>query len=105
MPKNIVLNEEDFEQFGDINNLKVKTREDRDRHMKYFWNYNEENLETDANDLRELFSTMEGREKFIKHLSAFFTLHVKGDDWPKLGYVKNIRTSRQIRTMAVRAQT
>ena len=49
---------------------------------------------TTGKDLKELLNNQEGRILFAKSLSAFFfTLRVRNDEWPKLGYAENIRSN------------
>ena len=63
----------------------------RNRVAVYFLKYLEENDVTNGKDLGEVLNSQEGRIMFSKFFSAFFfTLRVRDDEWPKLGYVENI---------------
>ena len=65
----------------------------RDRTAVYFLKYLEENKVTNGKDLGEVLKSQEGRILFSKFFSAFFfTLRVRENEWPKLGYAENIRT-------------
>ena len=73
--------------------MKKRTLLDRERMCKHFADYleekmvNEKNRTVVAKDLEELLSTQEGRDVFSSHFSSFFfTLRVRDNCWPKLGY-------------------
>ena len=93
-PTNAQLSEQELREFEEIGALKEATVKDRERHVKYFSDYIEERIVTEAENLKELFSTQGGRDLFSKHFSEFFlSLRVRGGDFPKKGYAENIRSS------------
>ena len=99
MPTNQELDDEEFKDFVDQDTLKKQTLLARERNCKYFADYledkmvNDKNKTVNAKDLEELLSTQEGRDVFSSHFSSFFfTLRVRDNCWPKLGYAENIRS-------------
>ena len=102
MPTNTALDPEKFEEFNLIANLKKTTQYNRDLHFGFFEDYlasQQEKSGEAAKDLGELLSCEEGRNVFAKiHSAFFFTLRVREDEWPMLGYAEGIQSNIKIKT-------
>ena len=93
MPSNKDLDEEQFEEFNKLSDVKKKTQDDRDRFYNYFYDFLEKSGFTEGKSLGEVLQTKEGRLKFSKlHATFFFTLRVRNDEIPKLAYAESIRS-------------
>ena len=96
MPINRALDTEKFKKFNLIANLKKTTQQARDRTFGYFEDYlgsQQEKIWEAAKNLGELLSCEEERNMLAKiHSAFFFTLIVREDEWPMLGYAEGIRS-------------
>ena len=93
MPSNKDLDEEQFEEFNKLSDVKKKTQDDRDRFYNYFYDFLEKSGFTEGKSLGEVLQTKEGRLKFSKlHATFFFTLRVRNDEIPKLATAESIRS-------------
>lgn len=66
MPSNKDLDEEQFEEFNKLSDVKKKTQDDRDRFYNYFYDFLEKSGFTEGKSLGEVLQTKEGRLKFSK---------------------------------------
>ena len=90
MPTNADLETAKFEEFNKIAMLKKATQQTRDQHFAFFKDYLASKQEM---DMVELLSCQEGRNVIARIHSAFFyTLRVRDDKWPMLGYAEGIRS-------------
>jgi len=98
MPKNKDLDQEKFDEYLKLGDLKKETYYNRDRFYDNFNTF----LETKGvKDLGELFKNQEGRNKFAELFAAFFfTLTVRDDERPKLGYAENIKSHLKNKILA-----
>ena len=90
MPKNKDLDQEEFKEYLKLGDLKKETYYDRDRLFDHFNIFLEKE---GVKDLGELFKDQKGRDKFSDLFAAFFfTLRVRDEERPKLGYAENIKS-------------
>ena len=98
MPTNAAFDNEKYKEHKELGGVKKKTKEDRQRHFGYLFDFLKKNLGDlkVPSDLKNLLATQEGKKTFSQLLDAyFFTLRVNNDEerWPKLGYAENLRSS------------
>ena len=96
MPSNANFDSGKFEEFQQIDELKKSFQKARDRFFAGFKSYlaSQQQKRGLANrPLEVLLDCEDGRKEFAQiHSSYFYTLRVRDDEWPMLGYAEGIRS-------------